>query len=193
MHYTLETVTPPPVTPITLAEAKANMIIEHSDDDTFITSLVAAASSWVASYLNIDVVKTDYKQSIDCFPEIIELFRSPIQEVTSITYLDTDNVEQTLATSEYEVDLYNREIYEAYNVSWPSTLSHRGAVRVNFSSGFYTVGSSDFTADIPQDIKSACLLIVGDLYEHRERQQDINLYENDTAKMLLDQYRYIPI
>lgn len=45
----------------------------------------------------------------------------------------------------------------------------------------------DSTAAAP--IKSAALLLVGDLYEHREGQSDRQLYGNPTYERLLNPYR----
>ncbi len=43
--------------------------------------------------------------------------------------------------------------------------------------------------DAPAPVKSAALLLVGDLNEHRERQTERPLSENSTFILLLDPYR----
>lgn len=52
-----------------------------------------------------------------------------------------------------------------------------------------------FTAEqtAPAPVQAACLLLVGDLYENRERQQLIQLHNNPTYSLLLAPYRsYAP-
>ncbi|MES2101666.1 MAG: head-tail connector protein [Pseudomonadota bacterium] len=42
---------------------------------------------------------------------------------------------------------------------------------------------------MPEPVKCATLLLIGDLYENRERQGDKALYRNDTYERLLNPYR----
>jgi hypothetical protein len=44
-------------------------------------------------------------------------------------------------------------------------------------------------ADVPASVKAAALMVVGDLYENREGQSPIALYENKTVERLLWPYR----
>lgn len=43
--------------------------------------------------------------------------------------------------------------------------------------------------DIPHPVKSATLLVLGDMFEHRTSQSEIQLYENKAAERLLFPYR----
>lgn len=43
--------------------------------------------------------------------------------------------------------------------------------------------------DIPHPVKSAILLVLGDMFEHRTSQNEIQLYENKAVERLLFQYR----
>lgn len=43
--------------------------------------------------------------------------------------------------------------------------------------------------DIPHPVKSAMLLVLGDMFEHRTSQSEIQLYENKAVERLLFQYR----
>ncbi|MGB7194898.1 MAG: head-tail connector protein [Collimonas pratensis] len=47
--------------------------------------------------------------------------------------------------------------------------------------------------DVPAPIKSAALLLVGELYEYREAQADVALYTNRTFSLLLNPYRTMAI
>lgn len=53
---------------------------------------------------------------------------------------------------------------------------------LNLDDGFDSNG-------MPEPVKAATLLLIGDLYEHRERQADRQLYRNDTYERLLNPYR----
>lgn len=49
--------------------------------------------------------------------------------------------------------------------------------------------SHDMPEPMPAPIGAAILLLVSDLYENRERQQDVKLYRNPTFVMLLKPYQ----
>lgn len=51
----------------------------------------------------------------------------------------------------------------------------------------------DSQGDIPAPIRSAVLLMVGDLYLHREAQTEQQLYRNYTFYRLLDPYRLMDV
>ena len=44
--------TPPAVEPVTVAEAKAHLRVDISDDDTYIGTLITAAREWCEEYLD---------------------------------------------------------------------------------------------------------------------------------------------
>lgn len=91
----------------------------------------------------------------------------PLQSVTSIKYLDSADVEQTWAASEYTVeapagDFAQRgRVYSKSGFSWPSSTS----IKVRFVCGYGATPAS-----VPGLFRSAMLLIVGEAYESRELQ-----------------------
>lgn len=50
-----------------------------------------------------------------------------------------------------------------------------------------------FSTDAPAPVKSAALLLVGDLYEHREAQDDRAMYQNNVFFQLLNPYRAMTV
>lgn len=73
----------------------------------------------------------------------------PLQSVTSIKYLDTDGVQQTLDPATYIVhDGVPAHIVLATGAAWPSTSLLPGSVVVRFIAGYGDKGS-----DVPEDIR----------------------------------------
>lgn len=90
--------------PVTLGEVKRHLRVMHSDLDTEIRSLIREARDWFerthGKTLRLAVTRTT---AWGCWPSgpIYPAF-PPLKSVTSITYYDTANSSQTLASSNYD-------------------------------------------------------------------------------------------
>jgi uncharacterized phiE125 gp8 family phage protein len=106
-------------------EAKAHLRVDSSDDDTLITNLIRAAREYAEDFQNRAYVVRTYELLFDdAIPETIYPPYPPLVSVSSITYVDTDGVTQTVTASVYDVDTKSEpgRIYEAYGQSWPSSI-----------------------------------------------------------------------
>lgn len=90
----------------------------------------------------------------------------PLSSVTSITYVDTDGVTQTLAASEYQVDSASKpaRIRPAYNVVWPYTRTQMNAVIVRFVAGYGATAAS-----VPECIKDWMLFKINTMWNTRQQ------------------------
>lgn len=99
----------------------------------------------------------------------IDMPFAPLQDVLSITYVDTAGVSQVWDPSQYQVSApmapraTRGRIEPAYGVSWPATRAQMDAVIVQFKAGY----GDDPTA-VPRMLVRANKLFVGDLFEQRE-------------------------
>lgn len=159
-------VTPPTVEPLSLAEAKEHLRIEHSVDDGFINTLIIAAREYTEKVLWRALINQTWEIVLCAFPvfDYITLPKGPLQSVTSVQYLDVNGTLQTLSASVYEVDTkskYGRVLLK-YQQSWPSYLSRWNAVTVT-----YVVGFGADADNVPVTIKHALKLLISQMYEHR--------------------------
>jgi uncharacterized phiE125 gp8 family phage protein len=87
--------------------------------------------------------------------------------VTSVTYVDTDGVDQVLAPSQYHLagtgGARLARIYPAFGERWPSTRDQHAALRVRFVAGY-----GDNPGNVPAPIRQAIRLIVGQSFADRE-------------------------
>jgi len=160
--------TAPVTMPLTLAEAKAHLRVEHTEEDTLITALIAAATNEIQGrdgYLRRALVTQTWDYYLSYFPvhERICLPLPPLQNVTHIKYFDGDNVEQTFSAANYEVVTTAEQGYVqlAANASWPDSYERQQAVNIQFVAGY---GAA---AAVPANIRAAMLIRIGELYANR--------------------------
>jgi uncharacterized phiE125 gp8 family phage protein len=180
----------PAVEPVTKTEAKAQLRITHSDEDTIIDGLITAARHYSENYCQRVFITQTWDLFLDCFPAEIEIPFPPLQSVTHIKYIDTDGNEQTLSASNYTVDSssFIGRIVPAYGESWPSIRYVPNAVNVRFVAGY-----GDAASDVPETIKLAMKMLIAHWYENRETVKvgTITKAIEFSYEALLDPYRVI--
>lgn len=167
--------------PVTLAEAKVHLRVDHDDENTLIESLITAARQWAETETNRRFINTTIRLSLDAFPCEFRLPGGKTQSVTSITYVDGDGTTQTLATSVYTLDSDSEpaRIVLAYNQMWPQIRDVPNAVKV-----LYVAGYGSAASDVPAGIKKA---ILQHCLHQYTREPEPNVLES--AQRLLDPYR----
>lgn len=159
-------VTKPAADIITVADLKARLRIDGTAEDALLASLLAGAVARIdgPQGLGVAMMEQTWRLTLDCFPATIRLPGAPIKSVSTITYMDTDGVEQTLDAADYRAD-FGREpvrVEPAYGSAWPATRDVVGAVKID-----YLLGEAN-AAEVPQDLIDAACLLVGHRYAHRE-------------------------
>ena len=172
MKYRSLTVeTQPTVEPVTLAEAKAHLRVDITDDDSYISALITAARQYAEEYLDRALIAQQLTMRMDSFPSEFELPRPPMASSgtltsTSITYTleAATPTTTTLSAATYRVDRDDTpgRIRTIYGGTWPSHLADPNAVAVTWWAGYGSSGS-----DVPSAIRHAMLMIIGHLYERR--------------------------
>jgi uncharacterized phiE125 gp8 family phage protein len=179
--------TAPASEPVTDAEASDHLRVDSGDEWALIASLIVAARQRAEAYTELAFVSRSFGMYLDRFPS--GAFRvpcAPLVSVESIKYYDANNVEQTLSPSDYYVDAISKPGRITPATSWPGTYSRPNAVSIVLTAGFGT------PADVPQVIKQAMLLMIGDMHEHREDTVAGNMSSLPvTAEMLLRPFRLL--
>lgn len=177
----------PPVPAISRGLVNAHLRLEVGvvhDDDALIDAYVAAAVAHIdgpAGWLgrSIWTQTLELRQNVFCGP--IRLPYGPVQSVTSVKYVDSAGVEQTLDEAGY-VLLTDGVVNLAHNASWPSHRGDAEGVRVRYVAGYET---------LPPAILSAVLLMVGDMYANRETVGEVTsaVQMSTTVENLLAPFR----
>lgn len=185
-------VTAPATEPVTLAEAKAHLRLEHDLDDTYVTTLIQAARQHAEEVCWRGMISQTWEVVLSAFPscDSLELPHGALASITSVTYTDTDGDSQTLSTDVYEADTVSvpGRIRLKYGQSWPGSRTQWDAVRIQ-----YVVGWADADS-VPAPLKQAILLLVSQMYEHRTPEVDRSLSQVQFAvSALLAPYRLVSL
>ncbi|RUU92808.1 hypothetical protein EOB59_05470 [Mesorhizobium sp. M7A.F.Ca.MR.176.00.0.0] len=159
-------VTAPSVEPVTLAELKAHVRVDHSDDDSLLVAKGLAARQYVERFVGKPLISTTYDLVLDAFQRgPMQIPKGPLQAVTYVKYVDaTSGLETTLATDQYAVDTASDPGWIAPgDVGWPATTPTINAIRVRFIAGY-----GDAAEDVPMPLREAILQIAAQEYECRE-------------------------
>jgi len=153
--------------PITLQQVKEWTRIKDNISDAELSGLIQAATGSAESLMNRPIINRSYTQTMDFLPSVIELLQVKVQSVTSITYLDTDGNQQTLAADQYRIDfgsLYKKATIEpAHSITWPNTRNVSGSIIITYVAGFGVDLNS-----VPADVQQAIAYLVGHYYDTRD-------------------------
>jgi len=187
-------ITAPAVEPLTLAEAKLYLRVDTTAENSLITGMIVSARQMVETYTRRALVTQTWDFRYPWFmdtrrPLIVP--KAPLQSVTSVTYLDEDGASQTLGSSNYTVRTFSGAVagrgYVELNddVSLPSVYTD--AIMPVTVRGVCGYGVA---VDVPDGLKMAIYLMLGDLYEQRqETMMSVSSKTKTTTERLMSPYR----
>lgn len=152
---------------ITVEEVKT-FIRSADEDDDLVEFLISAATAHLEGQYGIlgrALITQTWRQDFASFTDPMRLTMPPVASISSVTYYDADNAQQTLASSVY--GLFNDAVSPIVGLKpsqeWPTTYSRRDAVSVT-----YVCGESA----APAPLKAAVMILAARWYEHREEVGD---------------------
>jgi hypothetical protein len=182
----LSLITPATGLPVTVEEVAAHCRVDAptAEDHALLDIYIRTAAEWAFGahgWTGRSLLNEVYDVSFDTWageiprswkgyegawrgPAELRLPRAKVQSVTSITYVDTDGADQTLAADQYRlVDRHGAGVVvPAYNVTWPTLRPQEAAVTVRFTAGY----GADWNA-IPQDLRTGLAQLTAFLWENR--------------------------
>src|SRR5690606_10534121 len=167
-------VTAPTMTPVSLAEAKVQLSVDHDEHNAMIEGFIAAAVDHLDGWSGIlgrALVEQTWRQDFDCFSGHLRLPLAPVISITSVTWRDTAGQISTVATDDYALlsDALGPYIKFKSGFSWPGDLNQTNPVSITFLAGYPTtpeVPAAGETpaipavSNIPPAIKAAILIHV---------------------------------
>ena len=181
---------PEDISVISTSEAKTHLRVDNSDDDTLIGNLCVAATQAAQNYTNRFFINHSIRMDCDTWEETEFLYKSPVFSSDTIEYYTTDTptVYSVWDGANYVVDKVHQpaRIFLQQEKSYPDLADRKSAIKVSYVCGYGTAAS-----DVPQGIKQAVLLMVGNWYENRQEVVVGRIATElpKSAEYLLDQYK----
>ncbi|MBI9042921.1 MAG: phage head-tail connector protein [Anaerolineaceae bacterium] len=180
--------------PITTAEAKLHLRVDHNTEDDYIDSLVKLARRHVELIGNLALITQTWDLMMDAWPgRVFPMPLYPLASVVSIKWKDQDGSETTIDSSNYVVDTASRpgRVALVSDYSWPGdSLYPIGAIAMRFTTGF------GLAVDVPEKYKHAMLLLIAHYYENREAVHagvgaNVQMLPMGVTSLLADDIRWV--
>ncbi len=158
---------PPALEPVSIAEAKDHLRVDHSDEDAYISSLILTSRLHIESALSLALINQSWTWTFDAWPQrsqSVTLPLRPVSTIISIATLASDGTPTVMPVADYELDGDHvpPRLLRTVN-QWPKPGKSRAGIEVSFVTGFGPAAE-----DVPQTVCHALLLLVAHWYEHRD-------------------------
>ena len=155
--------TAPAVEPLSLAEAKAFLRVETSDDDDVISALIAGSRIHVEAQMRRALITQSWRLAIDAWPDDgrLTVLPAPLQALSAARVYDFDNVAHAVDTAAFVLDKGASALIFA---PWALPAPGRVAAGIELD---VTVGYGDAAVDVPEALRQAIRLLVAHWYENR--------------------------
>lgn len=219
MDKNLSLVIAPASEPISTAEAKTHIRVEHSADDTLIGNIITISRQAAELYTGRAFITQTWNMFLDHWPlehktpwwngvrdlpvdyytsnTSIEMPLAPLQSITHIkTYDDADSA-TTFASSNYFVSAYSGMDAKKGRITlrdgstWPTYTRNADGIEIQFVAGY---GSS--STDVPMQIRQAILEEIAFRYENRgdnNKDQSSGILGCQMAQELLSMFRVVQL
>ena len=156
-------VTPPAVEPISLAQAKNWLRIDHTYEDELITALIASARLVVESAARRMLISQTWRLVMDAWPSgdiVIPL--APVRQVLALRTLNADGAGVIIAPSTYVATNAGGVGRIRFLIPPPAPQKQIAGVEIDVELGF-----SSGSEGVPETLKTAMRLLIGRWYEQR--------------------------
>jgi len=156
-------ITPPAAEPVSLAEFKAHLRIDGSDEDALLGSLIAVARDHLERSAGLALISQGWRLFLDDWPEagVIEIARGPVLAVDAVRAFDELGEESEIPLAGHVLDGVRRPA-RLWLRARPDGRQAMNGVEIDFTAGFGAAG-----ADVPDMLRRAMLIHAAQMYEFR--------------------------
>ncbi|MGG7518511.1 head-tail connector protein [Allorhizobium undicola] len=149
--------------PVSLADVKAHLKIDHTDEDDLLSGLISVARRHAEAETGLTTISRPMRLYLDDWPrdEVIQIASGPVQTLDAVTVYDETGVPVQVSLEDHLLD----------GVARPARLWLRerplpgrvlNGIEIDFTAGF-----GEAAADVPDGLKRAMLLHVAAMFACR--------------------------
>lgn len=155
--------TPPAAEPLTLAEVRAHLRLDDTQEDALLSSLIATAREHLERETGLCLMAQAWRLYLDDWPAdgIIRIAKSPVQAIQTVTVFDADGAPLHVPPEDHLLDGAGRPA-RLWLRNPPAPGQTLNGIEIEFSAGFGEAGT-----DVPDTLKRAMLIHVGHMFAFR--------------------------
>ena len=157
----------PAMEPVSLSEAKAHLRVDTSDEDTLISSLITAARIHVELSSSKVLITQSWKIYFDRWPSksFCEIPVAPLQGISAVSVFDAQDNSESVDPAGWFADTVSvtGRLVRRFAALWPDPARAANGIEIALTAGY-----GDTSADVPQTLRQAILLLVAHWFETRE-------------------------
>lgn len=157
--------TAPAVEPLTLAEAKEFLRLEHVDDDGLLASLIVGARGHVEAATRRALITQVWRHVADAWPDsgCIEVWPAPLRAVDAARVYRSDGATLAIDPDAFIADLARAPAVLAFTArALPAPERTKAGIEIDLR-----VGYGDAATDVPEPLRQAMRLLIAHWYENR--------------------------
>ena len=157
--------TGPAAEPITLAEAKQFLRVEHDDDDDIIAALIAGSRIHVETQTRRALITQSWRLTRDAWPEsgFVAVLPVPLAELDAARIHKADGSTQAIDVDAFAVDTAAAPARLGFTRgALPVPERQVGGIEIDVTCGY-----GDEPDDVPEPLRQAIRLLVAHWYDNR--------------------------
>ena len=152
--------------PLTLAEAKEFLRVDHDAEDALITSMIVAARATVETLTRRALIDQSWRLVRDAWPAsgLVPLPISPLRSLDAVALIDGDGDEVAVPLGGFLIDTARLPgLIRVDRTAVPAPLRPLAGIALDI-----TAGHGPDAADVPAPLIEAVRLVLAHFYEHRD-------------------------
>ena len=153
----------PAAEPVTPAEVKAHLRLDHSSEDDLLSGLIRAGREEVERAAGLALIEQKWRFVLDEWPRggMARIPLYPVRGILSVTAYGPDGEASLVDPAAYRADTAARPARVAFGAA-PTAMRAMNGIEIDFTAGF-----GEAATDVPDLLRRAILLLVAHWYEFR--------------------------
>ena len=157
-------ITPPALEPLSLAEAKAHLRLDTTDEDDLVTALIVAARQLIERETRRALITQTWRVIFDAWPDpnTIRIPLAPFISVTAVRIFDVANTPSVLNPASYFVDAQPGAARLYFTIAPPNPGRVIAGIELDVVAGY-----GPAAANVPELLRLAIRMLVARWFEAR--------------------------